>query len=454
MSSTKLGRQLRAPRFRRALLVAACAAAAACGDASQSDDAAEGDESNFTLDPGTPDPNNPWMKGVDPASLAIGQEVVLPGEDQEFDEIAHTINWMQDQLASRNGGVGRTFHQKLHACVLGEFHVAVADAASEARVGLFAKDATYPAWIRLSNGVGFRQKDKAVDARGIAVKVMKVPGKKLLAGREDALTQDFLAINSPVQPAADVRQFIAFGKAMVEGEVAGDDPALHLPGGLTAAFPGVDFGGLNRLFKQGGFLLRPESGRTRNFLLGHIVGSTLKNGSLLGEEFFSGAPIAFGVSDGDPMTAPAKRAAKFKLAAGVLENGSCRAIDKRPDFGDDDYLKTDLLSRIKREDACVQLLVQFQNDPARQFIEDASVDWKGSPFVSVGYVVLPKTDFDSPDAQAKQAFCQTLGFSPWHTLPAHRPLGNMMRARRVVYEASREHRSGVLEPTGDEFPVR
>ena len=48
-----------------------------------------------------------------------------------------------------------------------------------------------------------------------------------------------------------------------------------------------------------------------------------------------------------------------------------------------------------------------------------------------------------------------LRFNPWHSLPAHRPLGNSNRARRQMYWELAELRQTMnqvqhLEPTGDE----
>ena len=31
--------------------------------------------------------------------------------------------------------------------------------------------------------------------------------------------------------------------------------------------------------------------------------------------------------------------------------------------------------------------------------------------------------------------CESIAFNPWHALPAHRPLGNMNRARKEIYRA-------------------
>ena len=45
-----------------------------------------------------------------------------------------------------------------------------------------------------------------------------------------------------------------------------------------------------------------------------------------------------------------------------------------------------------------------------------------------------------------------MGFSPWHGLQAHRPLGAIMRLRRLAYASSQRFRSqrnaiAVSEPT-------
>jgi hypothetical protein len=51
-----------------------------------------------------------------------------------------------------------------------------------------------------------------------------------------------------------------------------------------------------------------------------------------------------------------------------------------------------------------------------------------------------------------------MSFSPWHGLAAHRPLGSVMRVRKVVYETAakfRAERDGVsiVEPHNlDNFP--
>ena len=46
----------------------------------------------------------------------------------------------------------------------------------------------------------------------------------------------------------------------------------------------------------------------------------------------------------------------------------------------------------------------------------------------------------------RDAFCDSLSFNPWHGISAHQPMGHINRARRYVYDASRNHRGGSVEP--------
>jgi hypothetical protein len=85
-------------------------------------------------------------------------------------------------------------------------------------------------------------------------------------------------------------------------------------------------------------------------------------------------------------------------------------------------------------------MVQFQTDPDRMPIEDASVEWprEASPYVPVARLRIPPQTFDDP---ARVAQCEQMAFNPWHCLEAHRPLGNMNRARRRIYAEMAAFRS-------------
>ena len=92
----------------------------------------------------------------------------------------------------------RDVHSKAHGCVQALVDVAK-DLAPAFRQGVFAQPGKqYQAWIRFSSGNTRPQADSERDARGFALKVMGVPGTKLLEPEATADTQDFVLINSPV----------------------------------------------------------------------------------------------------------------------------------------------------------------------------------------------------------------------------------------------------------------
>ena len=101
-----------------------------------------------------------------------------------------------------------------------------------------------------------------------------------------------------------------------------------------------------------------------------------------------------------------------------------------------------LRMRLAAGEAVFELGVQFQTDPRRMPIEDASVEWSvdAAPFQPVAMLRIPSQRFDSPEQIAR---CEAISFNPWHALVPHRPLGSMNRARRAIYEAMSAFRAAV-----------
>src|ERR1700689_4913325 len=89
----------------------------------------------------------------------------------------------------------RDAHAKQHGGVRARFTIS-ASSPTAIREGVFAGTRTYHAWIRFSNAVG--TDDKSGLARGMAIKLLGVPGRKILSDEADATTQDFLLVNYPV----------------------------------------------------------------------------------------------------------------------------------------------------------------------------------------------------------------------------------------------------------------
>ena len=67
--------------------------------------------------------------------------------------------------------------------------------------------------------------------RGIAVKLLGVPGKKVIPGMENATTQDFLLIRTSSTPFRSADEFVPFVMAIAS-------PLIALPRGSSARTSG------------------------------------------------------------------------------------------------------------------------------------------------------------------------------------------------------------------------
>ena len=139
------------------------------------------------------------------------------------------------------------------------------------------------------------------------------------------------------------------------------------------------------------------------------------------EPFFSAAPIACGPS-----------AVRVRL---LPPQG--RHAQRRPERWADEYL-----AQLNEGPLVYRLQLQSFVDEARTPVEDASVDWPESvaPYVDVAELVIERQDLDSPEAKAFAVAVERAVFDPWQALAAHRPLGEVMRSRKVVYFESQKAR--------------
>jgi hypothetical protein len=72
-------------------------------------------------------------------------------------------------------------------------------------------------------------------------------------------------------------------------------------------------------------------------------------------------------------------------------------------------------------------------------IEDASVNWP-TPYTTVARMTLPRQDTQSEAGMALLKQAEAGVFDPWQALIEHRPLGDVQRARKVVYFQSQKGR--------------
>jgi hypothetical protein len=334
------------------------------------------------------------------------REIVEPGEQARFEGFAQEIMARQKAVAAdTREPLRRGFHAKLHAGLMAQFQV-LADLPEHARYGVLSTPQVFPAVVRFSNGEPAAHRDKHKEPRGIAIKLIGVGGRKLLPEQANAITQDFLATSHSVTSAVrNVGQFMDFIRAS------------------GSHFPPVMF---VRLVRAVG---KDEAWRIAKALYRTVLRSKVR--SMATEQFSSTAPIKLG-----------PYAVKFTVrpAAGT-EPAKRRWLLTR------NFLRDELADRLRNSDLVLDFLVQFYADDVRTPIEDTSIAWD-TPLVKVAQLRIPRCDLDNPHTHALSEAVNRLSFSPWHATDDHRPLGNVMRARRVVYEASSGLREHSPEPTG------
>lgn len=319
---------------------------------------------------------------------AMNTEYFLGSEAEEramFEDFARQIQGIQDEAARAHGQpVQRGFHAKAHGCLRGAL-VLDAHRDPRTRFGVFAgNDGPRKVVVRFSNGVGWKQSDSELDARGMAIKVLGVSGPKYLPDEDG--TQDFLMTNSPVPVGRDAVEFMTFARANVKGRTAG---LFFLAGHATTAAAALS--------------------------------RTNPVDSMVTERYWSGGAFHLGAHQA------------VKLSARPCD----LALTREPKRDSDDYLQADLAEAAAKDGVCMQLYVQLQTDPELTPVENAARIWseKDSPPLPVARVVMPPQAVDRDPKS-----CDQLRFTPWHAIPAHKPMGHINRARRYVYAASQAHR--------------
>lgn len=313
-------------------------------------------------------------------------ERVAPDEAERFAGYARRFAQMQQRKSQRYGN-GRALHRRQLLALPAQLHV-LGDLPAYARAGLFAAPGQYETWVRLSNGGTDRAPDARPDIRGFALRVRGVKGEAALGGA--ARTQDFTLINHAAFAFAGSDAFVELVMAASRGV-----PALlaHFVQryGMVGAL--AQLARLKRTFGK------PFSGFAT-------------------EAFYSAAPLACG-----------DYACRVRL---LPPPGAASAHAARDWAGD-------MRARLAHGPLEYTLQLQFYVDEARTPIEDASVDWPEAvaPYVSVARLVVSAPAHDD---SALQQQVENAVFDPWAALAAHRPLGEVMRARKVVYYESQQQR--------------
>ena len=324
------------------------------------------------------------------ADPALGEKLA-PGEADTAARIAAIIEAHLRHMYG-TGTVYRDAHPKADGCVKATFTV---DAGLPARFGqgLFSAAKSYEAVIRFSNANEDRNRSDAEgDGRGMAIKVLGVPGAPLTQDPAGP-TQDFIMINHPTFLVADPTSY----RTLI-GYVDSSDK-------LTNAFTPVL-----------SFLTLGWTG-TKN-----AVATTASHiDSPLNTRYWSMTPYQLG---------PKGAALAVKYSAAPCQPRPVVV----PTTTDPNYLRHAMSAALApgTSGACMKLMVQPRTSPAMS-VEDSRIEWPeaAAPFYEVATIAIPPQIFDTP---AQNIACEQLSYSPWHALAEHKPLGAVNRMRKAIYE--------------------
>jgi hypothetical protein len=361
-------------------------------------------------------------------------EHVPADEAARIDHVAALTIQQLDRRYVAGSQCLRGVHPKDHGCVEANFAVSPT-LPPELRVGAFIIGAEYRAAIRFSNASTLVTPDtplepgptgtpgRAHGSRGMAIKLYNVPGTRLLP-KDGETSQDFLMINQPVFAFANVEDYEVVSQILIDNNEDARPffARLGSPDPVIKARAAKSLGIIQRVKA----LTAPPSFQPPPM-------------SPLDNRYFSAAPFLYGKG----------RVMKFACTpVNPMAGDPGAAVD------DPDYLRAAMRKRMVEaagKEICFDFQVQIRN--ADSFagkidtdIEDVCTLWDEAlyPFVTVARITIPMTqDITTPE---RQAFCETLAFTPWHGLEAHRPLGGINRLRQKVYEASSGRRGCPISP--------
>jgi hypothetical protein len=334
--------------------------------------------------------------GQAPAPSTEWKEQLGEGEEARHAALAVRFAELQ-QRKSQQHGQGRALHRRGVLALRGRLTVRSGLPAHLAH-GLFATpgpDGGYEAWVRLSNGSADRQPDRRPDVRGFGLQVRGLSGDGALGN--PTTVQEFAMIHFETFTFASSEAFAGVVLAASDGPIAL----------------------LKHLIKTHGFFagLR-EAGR-----LQASFGQPFRGFAV--EPFFSAAPIACG-----------PYAVKVRLLPSAQPSA---ADEKAAKEGWKAAVARHLSAGPLRYQLQLQAFVNERDTP----IEDPRVRWREevAPFVTVADLEIPTQSVESADAEAFAKDVEHSTFDPWAALAAHRPLGEVMRARKATYFESQKARN-------------
>ena len=345
------------------------------------------------------------MSLTDPIRYSPDVEQVQPDEDETIQGLNQAFDKILETTAKDYGHAVRSVHAKAHAILEGRLTVA-SGLPPELAQGMFTAPGKHTVFMRLSTNAGDILPDAVSLPRGLALKVLDVDGERLPGA--DGRTQDFIMVNGPVFQAKTADKFLSNLKLL-----AGTTDKLE---GTKKVMSSV-LRGVSSALEAVGI----ESPKLQSL-------GGAPNSDPLGETYYSVTPFRYG-----------EHIAKFSIAPVAPDllalKGTTIDATGRPDA-----IREAVQAEMLGIDGVWELRVQLCRDLEKQPVEDPTVKWdeEEAPFRTVATITVPRQN--SWNAAKVQAVNEEMHFSIWTGLAAHRPLGNINRARQDTYRHSTQFR--------------
>ena len=333
-------------------------------------------------------------------------ERIEPDEGETIAALNDAFREILDTTSQDYGRAVRSVHAKAHGIARGALTIPD-DLPPELAQGIFAAPGTYEAVLRLSTNAGDILPDAIGLPRGLALKVLGVAGERL-PGSEGDTTQDFIMVNGPVFTAPDAKAFLKNLKLLAKTTDRMETGKVVLSKVLRGVEAGLEAVG--------------HPSPTLNQLGGapHV--------HPLGETYYSQTPYRYG----DYIA----KVGLFPVAPALVALAG-ETIDTSDDR---DAIRAAVRKTLIAHGGQWELRVQLNTDLDAMPVEDPRVEWDQaqSPFITVATLdVPPQIGWDD---DATEQTDEALSYNIWHGIAAHRPLGNVNRARRDTYRFSADYR--------------
>ncbi|HEY4968001.1 MAG TPA: hypothetical protein VII28_16455 [Puia sp.] len=299
-------------------------------------------------------------------------------EQALIEKMGRQIHQEVNQIARQHHTAPRRpQHTKMLAGIKNAIFQISPDLMEDLNVGFLKGGQSYPATVRFSNAAAFLAADDAHDLRGVAIEISPFEGN----------VQDFLMTNAEQHHAKDAIQAMA----------------------TSLAFSKKGF--VNKI--TGTVQLTTRVGPKEALRILKTISKQIKIPveSIATETYWSRAPVRIG-----------EVVLKYRLYP---------AIHKTEPVKSNENLVEEFKTRLEKDDIQFSFQIQRYINETLTPLEDATKSWL-SPFETIADLIIPKQDLVNDDH-----FFSTKHFNPWKiNSKEFEPVGNMNRARKIVYAAS------------------